>query len=200
MENFTNLPEEKKQKIIEAALKVFGTHTYKKASVSDIAAEAGISKAMVFHYFGTKKDMYLYLVRFCSDIMINEIKSNFDESVTDFFDRIILASDIKIAVMKQYAAIPAFLTNIYFEEDPAVRNDIKVILAEGEVYRNHIAFEGMDVSKFKEDVDVNLVMKMLIWMAEGFAKEFSTNNYADLEARCQEYYRCMDMLKANLYK
>ncbi|MDF2868438.1 MAG: transcriptional regulator, TetR family [Anaerocolumna sp.] len=200
MENFTNLPEKKRQKIINAALKVFGTHNYKKASVSDIAAEAGISKAMVFHYFGTKKDMYLYLVRFCSDILISEIKSNFDETVTDFFERIILASDIKIAVMKQYAAIPAFLTNIYFEEDPIVKNDVQKILAEGEVYRNHIAFDGMDVSKFKEDVDVTLVMKMLIWMAEGFAKEFSAHNYTDLEARCQEYYRCMDILKSNLYK
>lgn len=200
MENFNNLPKEKQQKIINAALKVFGSQNYKKASINDIATEAGISKAMVFHYFGTKKELYLYLVRLCSDILMNEIKANFDDSITDFFDRIILASNIKIAVMKQYAAIPAFLTTIYFEEDTAVKSDIKEILAKGELYRNHLVFDGMDLSKFKEGVDVKLIMKMLVWMAEGFAKEFSSHNYTDLEARCQEYYNCMDILKANLYK
>ena len=37
--------------IIDAALAIFGINGYKKASVSDIAAAAGISKAMVFRYY-----------------------------------------------------------------------------------------------------------------------------------------------------
>lgn len=55
LERFFRLSEEKQNSIIDAALKAFGINGYKKTSVSDIAAEAGISKAMVFHYFGTKR-------------------------------------------------------------------------------------------------------------------------------------------------
>lgn len=55
MEKFLSLPMEKRNLIIDAALKSFGLHGYKKASISDIASSAGISKAMMFHYFGTKK-------------------------------------------------------------------------------------------------------------------------------------------------
>jgi AcrR family transcriptional regulator len=63
MEKFFNLSTEKQQKIVDAALASFGANGYKKTSIRDIAAEAGISKAMIFHYFGTKKQLYLYFDR-----------------------------------------------------------------------------------------------------------------------------------------
>lgn len=200
MEKFINLPEEKQNAIIDAALKVFGSNSYKKASVSDIAAEAGISKAMVFHYFGTKKGLYLYLIQLCSDIIVNEIKTKFDETVTDFFDRITQSSDIKLAAMKKHAAIPVFMTTIFFEKDEEVRKDIEDIMANASEFRNHLAFDGMDTSKFKDGVDVKRVLKMLIWMAEGFTNEMFLNNNTDFDAMCQEFYLSMELMKKNLYR
>jgi len=64
---------EKQNLIIDAALKTFAMHGYKKTSISDIASTAGISKAMVFHYFGTKKELYLYLVNTCVDSISTEV-------------------------------------------------------------------------------------------------------------------------------
>ncbi|KLU62802.1 HTH-type transcriptional regulator BetI [Peptococcaceae bacterium CEB3] len=72
----------------EAALRAFSTNGYKKASASDIANAGGISKAMVFHYFGSKKALYLYLIEFCSNMFKTEMNDNLDITVTDFFDRI----------------------------------------------------------------------------------------------------------------
>lgn len=43
---------------------------------------------MIFHYFGTKKALYLYLINLCGDIMMNEVNEKFDNTVTDLFDRI----------------------------------------------------------------------------------------------------------------
>lgn len=200
MEKFENLPEEKQKTIIDGALKVFAANGYKKASVSDIALAAGISKAMVFHYFGTKKGLYLYLIRLCSDIITKEIKKNFDRTVTDFFDRIILSSDIKIASMKKYTAIPAFLTGMYYEKDEEVREDIEALLAEGDEFRKHLTFDGLDTSRFKDNVDVALVLKMLVWIAEGFSSGSALKTNEDIEAMCNEFYKCLRLLKENLYK
>lgn len=102
---------------------------------------------MVFHYFGTKKALYLYLINLCGNIIINEVKEKFDNSITDFFDRIKMSSDIELSVMKRHAAIPSFLTSVYFEKDEEVKDDIKAILDSGEDFRNKIAFDGMDTSK-----------------------------------------------------
>ena len=49
-EAFFALPEEKRQRILNAALEAFAKHEYKKASTDDIAAKAGISKGLLFYY------------------------------------------------------------------------------------------------------------------------------------------------------
>ncbi len=199
MDKFLNLPEEKRKRIVDAALKSFGANGYKKTSVSDIAKAADISKAMVFHYFGTKKDLYLYLVKMCTDIIINELNNGFDFTTTDFFERIKQSSELKASVMRKHTDIPAFLIGAYFESDPEVKSDITSLLAIGDDYRDKIAFEGMDTSKFKEGIDPKLVLKMLIWMAEGYSSQLSVSTM-DLDVMLKEFYECMDLLRDNFYK
>ena len=60
-EKFFKLPLEKQRRIINAAYKVFSENNYKKAPMSEIADESGISKALLFHYFTNKKELYMYL-------------------------------------------------------------------------------------------------------------------------------------------
>lgn len=202
MEKFLGLPIEKQNVIIDGALKAFATNGYKKTSVSDIASAAGISKAMVFHYFGTKKALYLYLIDLCSDIIMNEIDEKFDKTVTDFFDRIMLSANIKVSVMKKHPAIFLFLANVYFETDGEVKDDIKAILAKGDNFRNKIAFDGTDTSKFKDNIDTKLVMKMLVWLAEGYTSQISNkiDTEANFDELFKEYYECMKLIKNNFYK
>ena len=70
--------------------------------------------------------------------MMAEIGHHFDNSVTDFFDRMNMSSDIEFSVMKQHAAISAFLASMYFENDEEVKADIKNIIDGGEDFRNRI--------------------------------------------------------------
>lgn len=186
--------------IIDGALNTFGTNGYKKTSASDIAAAAGISKAMIFHYFGTKKALYLYLVNFCGNVIMQEINKKFDSKINDFFERIRLSSSIEIDILKKHPSFINFLTSMYFEEDEEVKEDIRSILAESEGFRSKIAFEGMDYSKFKDSVDVTIVMKMLYWIADGYAKQLSNKKQVEYDAMFMEFDQCLDLLKNNLYK
>lgn len=200
LEKFLSLAADKQKNIIDAALESFGTNGYKKTSVSDIAAAAGVSKATIFHYFGTKRALYLYLIEFCGNIIMNEVNDKFDYTVTDFFNRIKLSSYIEIAVLKKHSSIITFVTSAYFENDEEVKEDIKDILAKGEGFRNKIALEGMDYSKFKDSVDPKLVMKMLLWMADGYAKQLSGKSGIDYDALFEEFNECLELLKNNFYK
>ncbi|OPJ63795.1 TetR/AcrR family transcriptional regulator [Clostridium oryzae] len=200
MEKFLNLPVEKQNVIIDAALKAFGANGYKKTSASDIAAAAGISKAMIFHYFGTKKALYLYLINLSGELIMKEVNEKFDSKVTDFFERIRLSSSIEIAILKKHPPLTSFITSVYFEEDEAVKEEIKTILVQGEGFRNKIAFDGMDYSKFKDSVDVNVLMKMLLWIADGYAKQLSNETEINYDKLLEEFDQCLDLLKNNLYK
>jgi Transcriptional regulator len=201
MENFLSLPLEKQNLIIDAALICFGTNGYKKTSVRDIAAAAGISKALVFHYFGTKKALYLYLIDLCTHMIMNELDEKFDNTVTDFFARILLSTSIEISVMKKHPAILTFLDSVYFENDDEVKGDIQTLLAssESESLRSKIAFEGIDTSKFKDDIDPKLVMKILTLLTDGYLSKMPKTGI-DLDALCEEFDDYINLFKRNFYK
>lgn len=59
---FFNLPEEKRQKILECALDEFARHDYDSASISRIVARAGIAKGSLYQYFQDKSDLHRYLL------------------------------------------------------------------------------------------------------------------------------------------
>ena len=65
-EKFFSLPAEKQQAIINAGYRVFSQNSYKKSPMNDIAEAAGISKALLFHYFHNKKELYLFLWEQCA--------------------------------------------------------------------------------------------------------------------------------------
>jgi AcrR family transcriptional regulator len=48
----------KKQLIIEAAIKVFARDGFEKGKIADIAKEAGIGKGTVYEYFRSKNDIF----------------------------------------------------------------------------------------------------------------------------------------------
>ncbi|MHB1987605.1 MAG: TetR/AcrR family transcriptional regulator [Acidimicrobiales bacterium] len=54
---------DRRAQLMAVASKLFTTRPWDEISVEDIAAAAGISKANFYHYFATKRDLYLALVR-----------------------------------------------------------------------------------------------------------------------------------------
>lgn len=85
-EKFFSLPEEKQQAIINAGYRVFSQNTYKKSPVSEIAAEAGISKSLLFYYFRNKKELYLFLWEKCAKVTIEYMKEYGCYDKKDLFD------------------------------------------------------------------------------------------------------------------
>jgi AcrR family transcriptional regulator len=61
-QTFFNLPDEKRDAILELAIEEFAENDYKNASISRIVNRAGIAKGSFYQYFEDKKDLYLYLI------------------------------------------------------------------------------------------------------------------------------------------
>ena len=48
-------PGDKRQQILEAAVRVFAAQGYEKSRVGDVAREAGVAYGLVYHYFDSKE-------------------------------------------------------------------------------------------------------------------------------------------------
>ena len=66
---FDRLNPEKKERIINAALKEFAQNGYEKASTNEIIKEAEIAKGSLFNYFNSKKELYLFLLDYVTKII-----------------------------------------------------------------------------------------------------------------------------------
>jgi AcrR family transcriptional regulator len=60
---YERLRDRQRRRICRVALKLFAQRGYHATPVSLIAARAGISKGLMYHYFATKKDLLLVLIR-----------------------------------------------------------------------------------------------------------------------------------------
>lgn len=199
MEKFRELSEEKQQPIIEAALKCFGKHGYKKASMGDIAKSSGVSKPMLFHYFGTKRDLYLYLSEYVRNVMVDAYKRNEIDVCSDLFERITAASRMKMGILVKYPHILKFIISMFEETDEEVIDITKKIMPEAQRFSYDLVVKKEDAAKFKEGVDIDAVMRLMFLMAEGYAHEMS-NGRCDLEKITEELENTIHLLKYNLYK
>jgi AcrR family transcriptional regulator len=55
--------DERRRQILACARRLFSERNYDAVSTTDIAREAGVARGLLHHYFGTKRDLYLEVVR-----------------------------------------------------------------------------------------------------------------------------------------
>ncbi|HKT00746.1 MAG TPA: helix-turn-helix domain-containing protein [Rugosimonospora sp.] len=53
------VPDDRRREILACARRVFGEKAYAEVAVSEIAAQAGVARGLINHYFGGKRQLYL---------------------------------------------------------------------------------------------------------------------------------------------
>jgi len=57
---YTRMPvDERRRQLLELGAQLFARHSYAELSMADIAREAGISKALLYHYFPSKQELFV---------------------------------------------------------------------------------------------------------------------------------------------
>ncbi len=208
MSTFYNLEVEKQDQIINGAMHVFASHSYKKASMSDIAKRTNVSKPTLFYHFGTKLELYFFLL----DIAFEEISEQIDidevNSENDFFECLRVSSEHKMRALRKRPSLMKFMTKFYFETTPEIEIRKADYLKKSDQMRNKLVFEDLDISKFKDTVDPQLVMDMLLKWTEGYIAVLEKTTATASDEQISQFYDKMiadfleliDMLRINFYK
>ena len=200
MENFFKIRAEKQEHIIKAALSVFGRQGYRKASLSDIAREAGITKGMITYYFGSKKNLYLYLLELTQTSYEEALKERLKPGITDLLERLKIMTDVQMTAIKKYPAAVSFANKAYYETDPEVLQNIEQFSAAGYARYNELLFKAVDFSRLKPEFDSRLISKFVVWAHDGFFEEiFGASSMDRLEDRAAEFYQCLELVRHVFY-
>lgn len=197
-EKFFELKKEKQDRMINAALKVFSENGYKHASTDEIVSVAGISKGLLFHYFGSKLGLYTFLYDYCVRFMVLEIKTDVAAEQTDYFEIMKSLEYAKYQVYKQYPYLPNFV-------EASLREDLGQELEIVEEQRSKMEeiyagmLEHVDASLFRPEVDILKLHTMIQHTMNGVMAEHLSLNSFMPDALHQECMELLDMMKKLAY-
>lgn len=97
IEKFEKQNKEKQDSIISAGIEEFSGKSYTDASTDVIVQNCGISKGLLFHYFGTKKEFYLY----CLTCSLERLIEDSEIPQGDFYSILFAVMDRKLSLCMQ---------------------------------------------------------------------------------------------------
>lgn len=198
-EKFFDLKKEKQDRMINAALKVFAQNGYKHASTDDIVSEAGISKGLLFHYFGSKLGLYTFLHDYSVRFMKLELTTGVSSSVKDYFEIRKQMEFAKMQVLKNYPYMQQFLDRC------AVENVNEALVAiEGQRGVIREVYSGLkeqaDQSLLADNVSFEKLDAMLDYTITGLmCARFGDDSFHP-EMLYEETVSYLDMMKQISYK
>ncbi len=131
LENFMKAPERKRQLIIETSTDVFIRHGYVQANTIEIAKACGVAKGSLFHYFGSKQGLFLYVVKLSADrIMVETRKVLSQIKGGNFFDRMRKSIEFKAALPARFPRETALLARAFAERGHEAEAELRSISTE----------------------------------------------------------------------
>lgn len=172
-EKFYSLPDEKRQRIINAGFRVFSQSSYRKSPMQEIAGAAGISKSLLFHYFYNKKELYLFLWDKACDITLEYLTAERCYESRDLFEMIERGMHAKIQIICRYPDMTAFVMKAFYEKDSSVCEDIQKSYRRYFDQRAADALAQLNPDDFIPGLDLNMMHRQMHLMSVGYLWEIA---------------------------
>lgn len=194
-EKFFQLPFEKQRRIINAAYKVFSQNSYKKAPMSEIADEGGISKALLFHYFTNKCELYMFLWNNSIE-QIQKASSEYHVTeATEFFEMMYRSLLAKCSVIRFYPYLYQFAVNAYYEQEPQIKRNIQENYYLVSKNSENILWNTINESELRQDIDVKLMYQEIIWTSDGYLRQMIFSGQLDADQMEKDFERMIEQWK-----
>lgn len=99
--------DERRAQLLGVGLRLFSTRPHDEVSIDDIASEAGVSKGLLYHYFGGKTELYVAVVELAAAQLLASLLPDPSRSGVDntraglaaYFDFVQARGDAFLALM-----------------------------------------------------------------------------------------------------
>lgn len=161
------------EKILQACLTVFARNGYKNTSTEMLAAAAGISKALIFHHFTSKKKLYLSLVDHCFEKVRTGI--HFDERTTehaDFFTAITELSRAKLGYFREHPDEWKLVYEAFYATPDGLKEEIEDKYGQVSEARNALLAQLFDKVPLREGVNRTYAFELVMSVTRHFEMKF----------------------------
>jgi TetR/AcrR family transcriptional regulator len=205
---FENLEQEKKETILAACLDEFAQYGYQNSSTNRIVKKAEISKGLLFHYFGSKRLLYLYILDYVLAYYLKKIYQRLDGLPRDFFERVMEIGLIKLEIAYQEPAIYKIIIDAFIYKPAELEQEINERYKKIYEANKPLLVQNLDTSRFRDDIDQEKAMELILFAMEGVSNKyldlFKNMSYDEIMRKMdtiiREYQDYMEILKYGVYR
>ncbi|MFZ5986193.1 MAG: TetR/AcrR family transcriptional regulator [Bacillota bacterium] len=203
---FESLPEEKRKKIIDISMEEFAQNGYEKASTNAIVKKAGISKGILFHYFGNKKNLYLYIVDYGIDCILKHFYNDNTEMPTDIFEKLMAWSLKKLKVYYDLPVVSKVIMNAFTDIPDELREEM--MERQQKIYKQNmpLLLKDIDTTRFRKGVDSNKAIELILMCLEGVNNKYlklykgeADKAISQMDKILDEMREYLEILKGGIY-
>lgn len=206
-QTFAKLDQEKQRRIVDACMEEFAAHGYAQASTNSMVKAAGISKGLLFHYFGSKQDLYLHLFQLAITESTEWFFQGMGEQSADLMERILHWTKRKLEMFREKRTVYYFSLSVL---DPRLPTELRLALqqiqADLTAEMTARMLDGVDWSRFRPDIDRQLAVRLVFSALQALADDYLRLHQQGVGLRQEQYDQTLrdvhavtDYLKQGLY-
>lgn len=161
-----------KEEILDSCLSVFAEHGYDKTSTVMLAEASGISRALIFHHFKSKKDLYLSLLDRCFEkgsMVMGFERVSEDENFFEVKDRI---STIKFKYYKENPDLYKVVIEAFYNTPDELKSEIKTKYGRLIEERDKVQEQLFENVPLRENVDRKEAYKLIKLTLDYFENKY----------------------------
>ncbi len=207
-DKFDALPEEKRQKILTACLDEFAEHGYVNASTNRIVRAAGISKGLLFHYFESKKKLFLYVLDLTIKTLVQKMNKYSAPLTGDFFDSMWQYALLKTRVAVEEPQMYRIMYDAYLNLPEDIKDELTQRYGQMLSDQRKSYIMKIDPSKLREGVTAEMAANLITDFLDGYYKRnidsykaYTPDGFLEkLEDIKEDMMKYMDIIKRAVYK
>lgn len=196
-DHFFSISKEKQDIILKAAISVFAENGYLQSKTAKICEKAGISKGLIFHYFGSKKNLFLFIVDHITEEMLKKYYELMPQVPMELFELLSESTVIKLKIAAEMPESYQIIYEAYINPPQELKKELNERLNGMFANKRKDFAKLIDVSLFKEEIDPEIGID-LIWACAKGLQDLYLEEFKAYSA--QEVLSAMDEVNEKLMK
>lgn len=161
--SFQNLPQARRDAILELAAREFGAHGFEGASLNRILAEAGVSKGAAYYYFEDKADLFAAAARHALGQFLGVLPEPAAIPADDFWPGLARLCADALARSRSHPWAVAMARAIWrASEDARAARAVEPVFRWARGLLERLVDRGVEVGAVRSDVPRDLLVDLLV--------------------------------------
>lgn len=169
---FNRLEDDKKERVMRAAIAEFQANGFEKAKIEVIAQNAGVAKGSIYQYFDDKKELFIYSVTWALEYFMKVIDRQTPLQNMDVYEYFLSGSRERFELLKREPLLVEFSMDVVSGKYGSLAKEANSELNRiGEEYELRLIANGKKRGTIRDDLDDKVLLLFFQGVTERFSKE-----------------------------